>query len=232
MSIMLATIGNNVSEVVSRYGFTSAMEIFQRGGPAMWPLLLCSIVATAVTIERLMAMMWDAIRYRRCEALRETIYILATEGKVDEAIGMAHHRLCPVSRMLIFGLKHRELNLHEGLEVAANAEIDRMRSGLPILDTIITLAPLLGILGTVAGIISSFHMLHASGLQDPAAVTGGIAEALINTATGLLIAITTVIPFNYFGARVRRMARMMEQAAHRLELAHIRGIVHETGNRI
>jgi biopolymer transport protein ExbB len=232
MSIMLATIGSNVSEAVSRYGFTSAADMFERGGPVMWPLLLCSIVAMAVTIERLLAMARDTLNYRRCATLRETIYTLVTSGNFDEVTGMADQRPCYVSRMLIHGLKHRELDLHDSLEIAANAEIDRMRSGLSILDTIITLAPLLGILGTVTGIISSFHLLQSSGLQDPAAVTGGIAEALITTAAGLLISISTLIPFNYFGSRLRRVARDLEQSAHRLELAHTRGVSHEAGNRI
>jgi len=94
---------------------------------------------------------------------------------------------------------------------------------LTVLDTIITLAPLLGILGTVTGIIRSFHMLSASGAQDPAAVTGGIAEALITTAAGLVISILSLIPFNAAVSIVRRRTRGFDQLVHRVVVTCERG---------
>ena len=94
----------------------------------------------------------------------------------------------------------------------------RLKCYLPLLDTVITLAPLLGLLGTITGMISAFGLVSASGLGQPHAITGGVAEALIATATGLAIAILTLIPYNYFRAKVEAITQLMEQRATRLEL--------------
>jgi len=94
-----------------------------------------------------------------------------------------------------------------------------MKAGLPVLDTIVTMAPLLGILGTVIGIIASFDLLGAAGIEDPKAVTGGIAQALISTAAGLTVALVTLVPFNYFVARTQREAERIARAATQLEIA-------------
>ncbi len=96
--------------------------------------------------------------------------------------------------------------------------------GMNILDTIITMAPLLGILGTVLGIIESFDLLSLSGIQDPKAVIGGISQALITTASGLTVALATLIPFNYYSVRVGRATRRLEKTGTRLELAYLKGL--------
>ena len=117
-----------------------------------------------------------------------------------------------VLRILISGILHRDYSLVKAMEAAAADEIARMRRNMGVLDTIITVAPLLGIFGTVLGIISSFDMLGAGGIDHPEAVTKGIAQALITTASGLGIAILTVFPFNYFDARIdHRTARQAGQ---------------------
>jgi biopolymer transport protein ExbB len=108
------------------------------------------------------------------------------------------------------------------MESAAADEIYKMRRFMSALDTIITIAPLLGILGTVVGIIESFDMLGASGIEDPMAVTGGIAKALITTASGLTIAIVTVFPYNFFNARIERAAQIIEKYATSFEIMHER----------
>ena len=113
---------------------------------------------------------------------------------------------------------HRSYSLSQALEMGAEEEIKRMRKNLTILDTIITLAPLLGILGTVMGIINSFHLLGAAGIESPRVVTEGIAQALITTATGLAIAIMTLIPYNYFLSRIEHTVREIEKFASSLEL--------------
>ncbi|RMG60926.1 MAG: MotA/TolQ/ExbB proton channel family protein, partial [Deltaproteobacteria bacterium] len=104
-------------------------------------------------------------------------------------------------------------------EVAAQEEIEKMKRGLSVLDTIVTLGPLLGILGTVLGIIESFHLLGAMGIENPRAVTGGIAQALITTAFGLSVAIVSLIPFNIFVSKVERAASEMEKVGARLQAA-------------
>jgi biopolymer transport protein ExbB len=124
----------------------------------------------------------------------------------------------PVARVLAAGLAHRNPSLSKALEVAAQAEIPILKKRLTILDTIITLAPLLGLLGTITGMISSFGIMSEAGLGQPHAVTGGVAEALIATAAGLLIAILTLIPYNYFSNRAERELEEIEYYASRLEL--------------
>lgn len=90
-------------------------------------------------------------------------------------------------------------------------EIEQTRRGLTVLDTVITLAPLLGILGTVSGIISSFELLGEMGIQDPKAVTSGIAQALLTTAAGLTIAIITLIPYNAFVRKTEKLTAQLEK---------------------
>lgn len=96
--------------------------------------------------------------------------------------------------------------------------MSQARRYLPILDTVITLAPLLGLLGTITGMISAFGIVSEAGLGQPHAITGGIAEALIATATGLLIAIMTLIPYNYFRSKVEQLTDVLEEQSTRLEL--------------
>ena len=121
-------------------------------------------------------------------------------------------------RVLVCGLVHKEYSLSKAMEMAAMEEIKRMKRYLPVLDTVITASPLLGILGTVLGIIHSFDMLGTAGIQDPQAVTSGIAQALITTAAGLVIAIFTLFPYNYFMTKVERAGTRIEKYATSLEI--------------
>ena len=120
--------------------------------------------------------------------------------------------------ILVCGLVHKEFSLSKAMEMAALEEIKRMNKHLPILDTMITAAPLLGILGTVLGIIHSFDMLGSVGIQDPQAVTSGIAQALLTTAAGLFVAIFTLFPYNYFNAKVEKARIRIEKYATSLEI--------------
>ena len=116
--------------------------------------------------------------------------------------------------------------------MAAAEEIGRMRRGLGILDTIITMAPLLGILGTIIGIIESFDPLGMKGIADPKTLTSGIAQALITTAAGLAVALITLIPHNYFIHRVERAARYLSQIGTQFEIAYKEGLTHDSGKRV
>jgi biopolymer transport protein ExbB len=108
----------------------------------------------------------------------------------------------------------------KAMEAEAEVSLQRMQRFMSALDTMITVAPLLGILGTVLGIISSFAILGAGGISDPRAVTGGIAQALVTTAAGLSIAIITVVPYNFFNSRIRRAVHGMEKYATSLEVVY------------
>ena len=208
--------------------FAAVQHVFDRGGFAMWLLLICSLVATTITIERLMVF----IRNRRALALGidtvDQVITLTAAGRFAEAEALARQGSGMACRILASGLHHRELGLHDSLEEAANAELDYLRRSLAVLDTIITLGPLLGILGTVTGIIRSFHVLGVNDTVDPTVVTGGIAEALLTTAAGLAVAIFALIPFNFFVAKVRQRARTLEHTIHQFEMAYGKGRQSET----
>lgn len=184
-------------------------ELMIKGGPVMWPLLACSVTALAVVVERLI--FWIMISTRKNEKLVNRIFTLTEEGDFDTAIREGEVSQCLVCRILTSGLAHRNYGLVQSLEAAAMQEIEKMKRYLSLLDTIITLAPLLGILGTVSGIILSFDLLGSAGIEDPQAVTGGIAQALLTTAAGLAIAIVALLPYNALTRKVEKVTRYLEQ---------------------
>jgi biopolymer transport protein ExbB len=192
------------------------LSFFIRGGPIMYPLLICSLVSIAIIVERII--FWLEVKRGRDTLLISEMLQLAEKGHYDKAAQLARGSRDYIARVLLEGIVHRNYSLSQALEMGAEEEVKRMRKNLTILDTIITLAPLLGILGTVTGIINSFHLLGAAGIESPRVVTEGIAQALITTATGLAIAIMTLIPYNYFLSRIERTAREIEKFASSLEL--------------
>lgn len=193
-------------------------ELFQKGGFVMYPLLACSLVSLTVILER--SLFWIREKGQANNALIDEILELARFRKYDEIKVKTEGAADYVLRVLVCGLVHREYSLSKALEMAAMDEIKKMKKHLPVLDTMITAAPLLGILGTVIGIIHSFKMLGMAGIQDPQAVTSGIAQALITTAAGLLIAILTLFPYNYFMSKVEKAAARIEKYATSLEIVH------------
>lgn len=202
----------------------SAAAAFERGGVIMWPLLACSIVAVAVAFERACVFARFVSRVRDGAPGVEAMLARLQQGKPDEAVALGLRAAAgPVGNLLAEGLRTRAFGLEASLQAAANRLLDTLRRGFSLLDTIITLGPLLGILGTVTGIIRSFHLLSTAGIQDPAAVTGGIAEALLTTAAGLIVAIVALLPFNFFVAQLRRQARDIEQIIHQCEVAFRQG---------
>lgn len=194
------------------------LELFKSGGPVMYPLLLCSVISLTIIIER--AFFWLKIGMDRNQKLVDEVLRLSRkgdwEGVKNKSAGSSNY----VIRILVSGILHRKYSMIKAMESAAADEISRMRRFMGGLDTIITIAPLLGILGTVIGIISSFEMLGTTGIEDPKAVTGGIAQALITTAAGLTISIVTVFPYNYFNSRIRRAAGIMEKYATSFEIVY------------
>jgi biopolymer transport protein ExbB len=193
-------------------------DIFFKGGPVMYPLLGCSIIALTVIIER--AFFWIREDMRRDQSLVDRVLELCRRGDWnavrEQVAGSKDH----IIRILINGILHKEFSMTKAMETAASDEIKRMRCHLGVLDTMITVAPLLGIFGTVIGIITSFEILGTSGIEHPQAVTAGIAQALITTASGLGIAILSVFPFNYFNSKAESAALAIEKYATSLEIVY------------
>lgn len=200
-------------------------ELMRSGGPVMWPLLACSIIVLTIIIER--ALFWLGIVRRRNRPLRDEVLTMARRGEWELIEQKTEGCADPVVRMLNVGILHREYDMNKAMEDEAQQIVKRMTQFMPVLDTMITVAPMLGILGTVTGIISAFKMLGASSTPDPKLVTAGIAEALITTAAGLIISIATVFPYNYFRSRIEHAIHFMEKYATRLEVVYRKMLAQE-----
>ena len=191
-------------------------HLFLSGGPVMWPLLLISILAGAVVLERLSFMINE--RRNRDRGAVSALLDHVSHGDIVTAIESAKHSNDFVARVLVYALRHRARSFSNDVLMAANRELKRYSKGVSLLDTIITLAPLLGLLGTVTGMIMAFGVMGADGIESPTAITGGISEALIATAFGLVIACISVVPFNYLNKRLDEARQEIEEFATHLEL--------------
>jgi len=194
------------------------IDVFFKGGPIMYPLLICSILALTVIIER--TIFWIVEDHRRDRSLVDKVLSLAERGDWAAVRARIGDSKDFIIKILVAGILHREFSMVKAMETAASDELDRMRQHLRILDTMITVSPLLGIFGTVIGIILSFRILGSAGIEEPQAVTAGIAQALITTASGLGIAILSLFPFNYFNSRVDKAAATIEKYATSLEIVY------------
>ena len=194
------------------------VNLFLKGGVIMWPLLLTSTLALAVVLER-SHFWWRLKRQMEPQRIERALEHLET-GQVRAAASELEGSEDFIARSLHHGLTHHRGSLQGALQTAAGQELERMGRLLPALDTIITIAPLLGLLGTIFGIMHSFQMMGDVQLSEPAAVTGGIAESLIATGFGLSIAIFTLIPFNYFTARLHRGQHLLETHCTHVEVLY------------
>jgi biopolymer transport protein ExbB len=197
------------------------IRIFLEGGPMMWPLLLTSIVALTVVFERLIFVIRE--RMSRQRGLVERIFNAVEQGELEAAEKAGAGSGDFVARTLTYALEHRDVSYSNALLAAANVELQRFNRGIAPLDTIVTLAPLEGLFGTVTGMIHAFGILGAAELGAPAAITGGIAQALIATAFGLVIAMVALLPFNYLNARLEQARQEIETASAKLEMLLLRG---------
>jgi len=185
-------------------------DVFDKGGPVMYPLLACSIIALAVVIDR--AIFWLKLGLQRKPSLVDEVLELSRQGDWESIRIKTTNTKDYIIKILVSGILHREFSMIKAMEAAAADEIKHMRRFMGVLDTMITVAPLLGIFGTVLGIITSFEVLGSAGIEHPQAVTGGIAQALITTAAG------SVFPYNYFSSRVENASVLIEKYATSLEI--------------
>ena len=191
------------------------VQFFLKGGPVMWPILICALVAVAVVGER--TFWWLRERSKRDSQKMEQLLAALENGDVAAATRLSEGSNDPVIRMVYRGLSHVHTSLQGALQLAAGIELKRAGRFLNVMDTLVTLAPLLGLLGTVTGLMRAFLSVGSAELSVTA-VTGGIGEALIATACGLGIAIFSLIPFNYFSGKVTQLQFELETAATNIEV--------------
>ena len=202
---------------------------FIKGGPVMWPLLLCSIVAVTVIIERVIFWLKEQ-RSQDSQRIHKLLH-LTERGLFDEALAAAKDTKDAVARILVNGLSYHHFSLEGALEVTINAELKRMKRYLAVLDTIITVAPLLGIFGTVTGILVAFGSLEGR-IPDPKIVSAGIAEAVITTVAGLAIAIPTVVAYNYFCAKVEEATSQISTHVTNFQILYQKGKAKHVGEAV
>ncbi|MBI4447114.1 MAG: MotA/TolQ/ExbB proton channel family protein [Acidobacteria bacterium] len=186
---------------------------FQRGGPIMWPLLICSILGAIYVIER-------SVHFYRLTGETPEIFNAIREAlmgrDLEQAVQTTEKYKHPVAStlkagLLRYGKSHEEIE--KAMQSVALHEIAQLEKGLWILATLANIAPLFGFLGTVTGMINSFEALAEVGLGNPKAVAAGIAEALITTAAGLMIALPVQYAFNHFTNKVNSYTLDMETSA-------------------
>jgi biopolymer transport protein ExbB len=199
------------------------VELFRAGGIMMYPLLVCSIAGLALILLKYITLTMAGRRSRR---LLARISELLAQHKFDEARAACEQSGGPVAAILAAGLRR----MHEGpdrviraIEHTGAAQLSSLERGLAALATVATISPLIGFLGTVAGMIQAFGAIEAYGEVEPTIVAGGIKVALITTAAGLIIAIPASAAHSYFVAKVDRIILDMEEISeHAVDSIHAR----------
>jgi biopolymer transport protein ExbB len=191
-------------------------ELIKAGGWAMWPLIFCSVAALAIIGERL----WSLQRKYVCpSSLIPQVQQWLTRNELDEARITALRASSPLGRILAAGLLNRQQDreiIKESLEDAGRHVSPELERYLRTLGTIATISPFLGLLGTVLGMIEMFSGIGRQGVGDPSIVASGISQALIATASGLVVAIPSIMFYRYFRGKVNELLLDMEQEALRL----------------
>ncbi|WP_244228534.1 MotA/TolQ/ExbB proton channel family protein [Methylacidiphilum sp. Yel] len=183
----------------------------------MWPILALSVITLAVIFERLLFLI-EISRNRKRKLVTKFLELVG-QGRYEEALAIAEKNKDYVLKVLQEGLKHKDGALEDALLEAASEQLERFNKGLVVLDTAVTLGPLLGLLGTVTGMMHAFSIVGSGEIAGKqAAITGGVAESLIAVSFGLAVAIVAIIPLNFFSARMDRARRRIEEASTRLVL--------------
>jgi biopolymer transport protein ExbB len=191
-------------------------EIIKAGGPVMWPIIVCSIGAAAIILERLWSLQEKRVIPR--ELTDKVWKLVETRTLSDRHITALEHN-SPLGRVLAAGLANRDQGreiMKEDIEDTGRHVVHELERFLNTLGTIAAITPLLGLLGTVVGMISAFEAITSQGVGDARVLSGGIGQALITTAAGLMVAIPALIGYRYLRGRVDALVVEMEKEAIRL----------------
>lgn len=201
-------------------------QTVQSGGPAMWMLLLLSVTAIAIVIERLM---FFSSQHSDSKGLLRTLGQKIASDDLSGAVKVCQQEKGMLPKILEFGLKRGEKNradITDALSIALMEHLNTLERNLGIIGTIAVISPFVGLFGTVLGIIRAFQDIALKGNSTPAVVAAGVSEALVTTAAGLFVAVVSVIFFNYFKSRIKSFNQEMIVSANQLaEMLHF----HNTG---
>lgn len=199
-----------------RWEVMSMWELFQKGGPVMYPLALCSVFALAIFLERF----WTYRKVRRLiRKLAHDVEPLAAGQRFEEAVAVCHHAegpLVPIFLATLRAVGRSRAQIKAIVDEVGRREAAPLVRFLGLLGTIANIAPLLGLLGTVTGMIQAFNIIAIQGVGTPATLGGGISEALITTAAGLTIAIPVLLAHRFLSSQVESLALEMEEYSLRL----------------
>lgn len=195
----------------------SPMELFHAGKEIMWPILLLSFIGVTVVVERLLFILREN-SHREPEVVEKMLESVEKRD-IEGAVALGKQSKDFVARILVYSLTNKEYSLSNAFIRASSQELARFQQGMATLDTVITAAPLLGLLGTVTGMMRTFGALGGGDVGAAAStITGGVAEALIATACGLVIAVTCLLPYNYLNARTEEAKHEVADASNALEI--------------
>jgi len=198
-------------------GDATMMDLFIMGKEIMWPILLLSFVAITVLVERLLFIVRE--NASREPEVVEKMLEAVEHRDIEGALAIGRKSKDFIAKILVYSLSNREYSLSNAFIRASGQELARFQQGMATLDTCITAAPLLGLLGTVTGMMRTFGALGTGDVSgSTGAITGGVAEALIATACGLAIAIMGLLPFNYLNARAEQAKQDVADVSHALEI--------------
>jgi biopolymer transport protein ExbB len=189
------------------------VSFIKNGGFMMYPLILCSIILIAIGIERAISLRKAATDGDGLLEEVKKVYGQGTPEQISQSVKLCERTGGAVGRIFARGLKNAHRNadaIEMAMEQEAANEQPALEANLSIIKTIVNIAPLLGLLGTIAGMIGAFRAASQTGLSSPTAILGGISEALISTATGITLAVIGFIFFNYFSNVARKVVEDME----------------------
>src|ERR1051325_972042 len=195
----------------------SFMDLFHAGKQIMWPILLLSFIAITVVVERILFVIRENAN-REPEVVEKMLENVERRD-IEGALAIGKKSKDFIAKILVYTLTNKEYSMSNAFVRASGQELARFSQGMATLDTCITAAPLLGLLGTVTGMMRTFGALGTGDVSgNTAQITGGVAEALIATMCGLFIAIMGLLPFNYLNARSEQAKQDVADVSHALEI--------------